>query len=111
MVKNRILPCLATGLYPDRVSSISFSVRDVISCLREISSESILELDKILMAASSSKIFPCKVGTVAVIILDISENKLPRYQLYLHVFLRNQLTFTNSILTAENVFGKSLPHY
>ena len=76
MVKNRILPCLATGLYPDRVSSISFSVRDVISCLREISSESILELDKILMAASSSKIFPCNVGTVAVIILDISENKL-----------------------------------
>ena len=45
--KNRIDECSATGKYPIRVDSISFWVSSAISCLADISSDNVLDEDKI----------------------------------------------------------------
>lgn len=58
MQKKRMDEWTATGLYPLRVASISFSVAEAISCLAEISSERTFEEDRIWIAVSSSRMFP-----------------------------------------------------
>jgi hypothetical protein len=60
MQKNRTDECIATGLYKFLVKSISFSVAAAICCLAEISSERTFEDDRILIAVSSSNMFPWK---------------------------------------------------
>lgn len=49
-----------TGLYPFLTSSMAASVFVATSCFSEISSDKILLDDRISMAVSSSKMFPCE---------------------------------------------------
>ena len=72
MEKKRMEAWAATGWYPLRVSSISLSVEAAISCLAVISSERVLEEERILMAVSSSRMFPCEVESTSRILSSIS---------------------------------------
>ena len=65
--KNKTAACDAVGKYPERVVSISFSVIAASFCFALISSERTFELDKILMAVSSSRMLPSDARTSRIL--------------------------------------------
>ena len=69
MQKNNMEECIATGLYPLRVASISRSVLEADSCFAKISSDRTFDEDRTSIAVSSSRMFPYKAigGTVSTL--------------------------------------------
>lgn len=70
--KNRMDEWIEIGRYSMRVASIFFSVSSATACFSEISFAKALEDDSILMAVSSSKMFPSEEERTSKILSSIS---------------------------------------